>query len=124
MGPMADEANTPEHTDAAASHHELLEDRIETVTVRRAPKYSVFLLLGAALGIIVALILTFAFDGTAEPTDQGVVYSTGQVFGFLALICVTVGVALGGGVALLLDRTIGRRTREVAVDHETVHVVD
>ncbi len=120
MGRMADEANTPQN----ASHHELLEDRIETVKVRRAPKYSVFLLLGAALGIIVALILTFAFDGTAEPTDQGVVYSSAQVFGFLALICVTVGVALGGGVALLLDRTVGRRTREISVDHETVHVVD
>ena len=39
-------------------------ERIETVRLRRSPKYSIFLLLGAALGIVVALILTVAFNGT------------------------------------------------------------
>ncbi len=116
---MADPASTPEEPATRA------EDRIESVRVRRAPKISVFLALGAALGILVALILTFAFSGVAdESPNTGLVYSQGQVFGFLALICVAVGVAVGGIVALLLDRASARHTRDVVVDHETVHTDD
>lgn len=122
---MADQAQTPETPDAPAEHHELIEDHIETATVRRAPKYSVFLLLGAALGIIAALVLTFAFDGTLGLSpNTGMDYSEGQVFGFLALIFVAIGVGLGGVIALILDRTVGRRTRRVQVDRESVHVID
>ncbi len=105
---MADQAPPPEEPAAR------VEDRIESVRVRRAPKISVFLVLGAALGIIVALILTFAFDGSGDTSpNTGLVYSQGQVFGFLALICVTVGVVLGAVVALVLDRRSSRHTRDV-----------
>ena len=98
-------------------------DRIETVRVRRAPKISVFLILGAALGVLVAMILTFAFNGTAEVSpNTGVEYTQGQVFGFLVLICAPIGIALGGIVALILDRRSRRHTHEIAVDHESVHV--
>ncbi|MET0296654.1 MAG: potassium transporter Trk [Microbacterium sp.] len=115
---MADQAQTPDEPDAAASAPRIT-DRRETVRVRRAPKFSVFLLLGAALGIIVALILTFAFQGTDETSpNTGLIYTDGQVFGFLALICITVGVALGGIVALLFDRYSSRHAREVTIDHE------
>lgn len=102
---------------------EHVDDHIETVRVRRAPKFSVFLLVGAALGLLAAMILTFSFDGTdyASP-NTGLVYSSGQVFGFLALIFVPVGLVLGAVVALLLDRRSRSRTREVTVDHESVHV--
>jgi hypothetical protein len=94
---------------------------IERVRVRRAPKFSVFLIVGAILGILVALILTFAFDGTVNQSpNTGLVYTTGQVFGFLALICVTAGVVVFGVLALILDRTSGRRAREVTVDRRTV----
>ncbi|WP_137845290.1 potassium transporter Trk [Microbacterium sp. 2FI] len=100
-----------------------VEDHIETVRVRRAPKFSVFLVVGAGLGILVALILTFAFDGSdAVSPNTGVVYSSGQVFGFLTLVCVTVGVALAAIVALIFDRSSSRHIREVTVDHESVHV--
>lgn len=102
----------------SASHH------IEIAHVRRSPRYAIFLVLGAALGILVALILTFAFDGTADksPSTQ-VVYSSGQVFGFLLLACIPVGLALGGVVALILDRRFAGRAHEVRIDHERV-VVD
>lgn len=96
------------------------EHRIETAQLRRAPRYGVFLGVGAVVGIIVALILTAAFDGTREKSATGVVYSWEQVFGFLMLICVPVGIALAGLVALLFDRVIGRRTRDVRIDRETV----
>ncbi len=100
-----------------------VEDHIETVRVRRAPKISVFLLVGAAVGVIVAMVLTFAFDGSTEQSpNTGLVYSQGQVFGFLLLICIPVGLALAAFVALWFDRRSRSHTREVAVDHESVHV--
>lgn len=112
---MADQARTPEEPVTR------VDDRIESVRVRRAPKIAVFLVLGAALGIVVAMILTFAFGGSAEESpNTGLVYTQGQVFGFLALICITVGVALGAVVALILDRRSSLHTREVQVDHESV----
>ncbi|GAA1467315.1 potassium transporter Trk [Microbacterium thalassium] len=99
--------------------------RVETVRVRRAPKISVFLLSGAALGIIAAMILTFAFGGTGDVSpNTGLEYSPSQVFGFLALIGIAVGLVVGGAVALVLDRISLRRAREVAVDHESVHPED
>ncbi|QIG41118.1 potassium transporter Trk [Microbacterium sp. 4R-513] len=99
--------------------------RSETVRVRRAPKFSVFLLLGAGLGLLTALILTYAFNGTlTQSQNTGLVYSPGQVFGFLALICVTVGVAVFAIIALILDRVSRKRTREVTVDRETVQGSD
>lgn len=101
---------------------ERVEDHIETVRVRRAPKFSVFLALGGALGIIVALILTFTFNGTdAVSPNTGLVYSDGQVFGFLLLICIPVGLALAALVALAFDRRSRSHTRQVTVDHESVH---
>jgi MFS family permease len=101
---------------------EHVHDHVETVRVRRAPKIAVFLVLGAALGILAALILTFAFNGTADASpNTGFEYSQGQVFGFLLLGCVPVGIALGGLVALILDRRSRRRMREIAVDHSSIH---
>ena len=95
--------------------------RIETARVRRSPRYGIFFALGAALGIVAALVLTYAFDGTDDPSVATTVqYSTGQVFGFLLLWCIPIGVALAGVVALILDRRLSRRTREVRVDHERV----
>ncbi|HWI31502.1 MAG TPA: hypothetical protein VNT50_08410 [Microbacterium sp.] len=113
---MAPEAQIPRHR-----HETTSTDEIVGARVRRSPRYGAFLVFGAVLGILVAMILTFAFDGTAEPSPgTNVVYSDGQVFGFLALICISVGVLVAGVLALVLDRTVGRRTRTVVVDHETV----
>lgn len=88
--------------------------------VRRVPKYGVFLTLGGALGVIAAMVLTFAFDGSSEKSAVGVLYSQGQVFGFLLLFCIAGGVALGAVVALVLDRTVGRKTHAVTIERETV----
>lgn len=95
-----------------------------TVTVRRAPRYGRFITLGAIVGAIAALILTFAFSG--EPTIEGelIEFDKGQVFGFLLLICATLGVALGALVALIIDRSTARRARSVAVVRESTHRPD
>lgn len=100
-------------TDPAAEH-------IETARLRRSPRYGAFVAVGAALGVIVALILTFAFDGTSEESASGVVYSQSQVFGFVALAAVPIGIALAIVVALILDRRSSRRSRDVLIDHERV----
>ena len=130
---MAEQAPTPHQQDAAtpatastvSDAEEVVEDRIETVRLRRVPKYSVFLIAGAALGILVAMLLTFSFNGSGDVSpNTGLIYSSTQVFGFLALICITVGVALGGVLALILDRVLARRSREVAVDRERIRVED
>lgn len=103
---------------------ESAEHRIETARVRRSPRYAIFGALGAGLGILVALILTFAFDGTAQksPSTQ-VLYSSTQVFGFLSLVAIPIGIALACSLALIIDRRLARRTREVRIDHERIEVV-
>ena len=130
---MAEQAHTPDEFDAAASvpptderePQSVVEEHIETVRVRRSPKYAVFLAAGAGLGILVALIMTFVFNGTGDVSpNTGLVYSQSQVFGFLALICITVGVVIGGVVARIFDRVLAKRTREVTVVRESVRVED
>jgi len=103
---------------------ESAEHRIETARVRRSPRYAMFLVAGAVLGVVVALVLTFAFGPAGSSPSTQVVYSSAQVFGFLALVCITIGLAVGGGVALVIDRSLSRRAREVRIDHERVEVVD
>lgn len=93
----------------------------ETVeaTVRRVPRYGVFMGIGVVLGIIVAGILTMV--GSYEPSEAAnVVYPPGQVFGFLLLWTVPAGLALGGVAGLILERVSRRHDRTVRVEHETI----
>lgn len=101
----------------SATHH------IESARLRRSPRYGVFLALGVAIGVIAALILTFAVGGAEQTSEStGVSYTTTQVFGFLCLFCIPIGMALSAGAALIFDRVLSRRAREVRVSHDTVHV--
>ncbi len=87
------------------------EPRTEQVRVRRSPKILNFLLTGAVLGAIVALILTFAFPANAE-------YPVSQVFGFLLVLGIVIGAAVGGIFALIFERTSQRRAREIGAVRE------
>lgn len=89
----------------------------DEVVVRRTPKYGTFIALGAIVGVIAALVLTFALP-------ENDTYDQGQVFGFLLLFLGTVGVALGSLIALVLDRVFARRASTVAAEHETAHRAD
>ncbi|MDY7542357.1 hypothetical protein KIV56_12235 [Cryobacterium breve] len=83
-------------------------------TVRRSPRYLNFMIVGAVLGAVTALILTVGFPQTAE-------FGLLQVFGFLLLVGVVVGLALGALVAILIDRFTGRSVQTVVVDRLGVY---
>lgn len=91
----------------AESDEIILEEA--TTKVHRAPRYTNFMLLGAIVGVACALVLTFAFP-------ENPVYDRGQVFGFLVLACIAIGVALGSVFALVLDRMLSRKAATVVVD--------
>jgi hypothetical protein len=68
------------------------------------------------------MVLTFAFHGADETSVTGVTYTQLQVFGFLLLVCVAVGVLLALLVAVVLDRTVGRRVVEVEVERDRIRI--
>lgn len=88
---------------------ETLEDADEEIVIRRSPRYLNFILLGALLGAIVAFVLTLVFPENPD-------YSRIQVFGFLLLVCGVIGIAVLSLVAILLERTVGRRLMRARAD--------
>jgi hypothetical protein len=93
------------------------EDRTTRVRIRRAPKFSVFLVLGALAGIFVALILTASY-----PIDPKVGF--GPVFGYFAIYGFVGGLLVGAIVALIFDRVLSRRGKTVAVTVDRLQVPD
>ncbi|GAB2524971.1 hypothetical protein [Paramicrobacterium agarici] len=95
------------------------------VPVRRVPKYQTFLLIGVIVGLVAAMILTFAFQRSPQeidPSSGDVYFSPGQVFGFLLLISIPVGVAIFGLLAWILDVRARKKTHTVRVDKVNVRV--
>ncbi|TFB53280.1 hypothetical protein [Cryobacterium tagatosivorans] len=84
-------------------------ETVTTVTVHRSPRYFSFMIVGAVIGAILALVLTLTFPENPD-------FDRAQVFGFLLLAGVTLGVALGSLVALILDRLLRRTTAKVVAD--------
>ena len=82
------------------------------VRIRRAPKYSAFLIVGGGLGAVITFILTAIF-----PVDPQVGF--GALFGYFALYGVTAGVLLGAIVAIILDRRSIKRARTAEAVVET-----
>ncbi|WP_411374546.1 hypothetical protein ACLH0K_16100 [Arthrobacter sp. MPF02] len=77
------------------------------ITVRRAPKYVPFLVLGALVGIAAAAMVAYALPGS-ESFDRG------AVFGFFMVMLAGAGAILGAVLALILDRrSVKRRQRAV-----------
>jgi hypothetical protein len=105
--------NTPEQVPAAPERR--------GVTVRRAPRYVPFLILGALVGVAVAAFIAFGVPGDER-------YDAGSVFGFFMVLCGVGGAALGAIAALVLDRRSVRRAQhavvEAAADPDTNSVRD
>lgn len=93
--------------------HTALEHR--TLVVRRAPKVQVFLVGGAVLGVLAALIAT-SLGGENED------FTFGALFGYFVVLFGILGVALGALVWLVADRRSRKHTytvtAEVVEDYE------
>ncbi|RFA17953.1 hypothetical protein B7R23_14950 [Subtercola boreus] len=81
----------------------------DTVTIHRSPRYFRFMTAGAIVGLIIALVLTFVF-----PEPPG--FNPAQIFGFLGLLFVVVGVAAGAVVALVIDRASRHGAKTIRVE--------
>ncbi|MCU1531178.1 MAG: hypothetical protein JWO49_749 [Arthrobacter sp.] len=79
------------------------------VTVRRAPKYVPFLVLGGLLGVAAAAVIAYGLPGSES-------YDASTVFGFFMVLCGGGGVLLGAVVALVLDRLSVRRAERAVVE--------
>ncbi len=83
----------------------------ERTTVRRAPKYGSFMIVGGMLGFLTTLILT-----STQPVDPNVGF--GPLLAYFSLYGVPAGVALSAGLAILLDVISRRRAKAVEVEVE------
>ncbi|MGN6326642.1 potassium transporter Trk [Pseudolysinimonas sp.] len=81
--------------------------------LRRAPRLPVFLVLGAVLGVIAALVLTAV--GQLDPK-----VGFGATFGYLCLWCIPLGILVGALVAIVIDQVSRRRARLVSVERAMV----
>ena len=93
------------------------DDRETPVRIRRAPKFSVFLVIGALVGVLVSLVLTASF-----PIDPTVGF--GPTFGYFAIYGFVGGLLLGSIVALIFDRVLRRGARTVRVTVDRLQVPD
>ena len=76
------------------------------VRVRRSPKVTVFLGIGAALGALVAVVAVNVTP--ADATTPRI-----QAIGFLVLLLAPVGALVGGTIALVIDGVLERRAKTV-----------
>jgi hypothetical protein len=79
------------------------------VTVRRAPKYVPFLILGGLVGIAAAAVVAYGLPGD-ESFDRG------SVFGFFLVMFGAGGAVLGALAALILDRRSVKRQQRAVVE--------
>lgn len=93
------------------------DEQEQRARIRRAPKFSVFLVIGAVVGIFVSLVLTASF-----PIDPTVGF--GATFGYFAIYGFVGGLLLGSIVALVFDRVLSRRARTVPVTVDYLLVPD
>lgn len=93
------------------------EPQRRQVRVRRSPKIGVFLLLGAAVGALVAIVAV-----NVTPPDATI--PAPQAIGFLILLLAPVGAAVFGAFALVLDRIAERRSRIVEAERISGTEVD
>jgi hypothetical protein len=100
--------NDPQREPAQGNVQGGVPERRE-VTVRRAPKYVPFLILGGLLGVAVAAIIAYALPG--DPS-----FDRSSVFGFFMVLCAAGGVIVGAAIALVLDRRSVRRAEHAVVE--------
>jgi len=77
---------------------------VESVTIRRAPKFFSFLVTGAILGLLIGLIW-FAVAGNPLSADWA------SVLALISVIGLALGALLGVAVALVVERIFVAKTK-------------
>lgn len=112
-GMISEDSNTADGTsqNGSSQNHAAQDGSPERrgVTVRRAPKFVPFMVLGGVVGIIIAAFVAYGIPGDAS-------FDTGAVFGFFLVAFAAGGVLLGAIVALVLDRVSVRRSQRAVVE--------
>ena len=99
---------TPEASSPTPDAHLL----IDPARVRRAPRYSVFLTVGAVVGIVGGILLGQLLIGMLDPSGSGSALLKPGVFVVVTTLGTTAfAMLLAGLVAVLLDRRSLRQTR-------------
>lgn len=84
----------------------MAKNKTQELSIRRAPKYLTFIILGGVVGIIAGFILNAVSE-----------QSTGApILGYLIVFCSGLGVGLGVIVALVLDRILRRKSKVVKAE--------
>lgn len=92
----------------------MTDEERTTVSIRRAPKFSAFVVVGALIGFLVTLVLTSLF-----PVDPEVGFAAS--LGYFSLYGVPAGGLVGAVIALAFDRRATRRATQVIAGKLEVH---
>ena len=79
--------------------------------LRRAPRYRPFGLTGAFIGVVAGVVLALSFTATSD-------YSMQTIAGYFAAMFGLLGLVLGLGVAVLIERRHARRGRSAQAQSE------
>ncbi|WP_368498449.1 hypothetical protein [Herbiconiux sp. A18JL235] len=109
---MSDQHDPARDHSAALPAERVVRESVDSVTVRRAPRYYRFMAVGLIVGVIITVVATYSF-----PQQEDEEFSQLQVLGFTGIFVVAICVALGALVAIVLDRVSRRRARTVAMEH-------
>jgi hypothetical protein len=91
----------------------------DQVTIRRAPRFSVFILGGAVLGFLVTVIVVALTMGIDRGNQQETTGFAGLV-GYFSLYGVSIGMLVGAVVAVVLDRVSSRRAARLTAERIAV----
>lgn len=89
----------------------------QRVRVRRSPRYARFMVVSCLVLLAAAFVATYSLPETGG-------YDRNEVFGFVALGAVAVGIGLGGAIALAFDRIFQWRAKVVLADRSLVREVE
>lgn len=105
-------------------HEHVVDDAWLDVGLRRAPRAGRFLWLGILAGVAVAIFFTviaaMSGQGAANFGFEGIL----RVLALYTLVFVAIGLAVAGGIVIVLERMATRRAKKSLADRETVLYYD
>lgn len=107
----------------SANEH-VVDDEWLDVGLRRAPRAGRFLLLGIVAGVVVAIIFTAIAQASGQGAANFGLEGLLRVFALFFLVFVGIGLAVAGGLVILLERLATRRAKKSLADRETVLYYD